>query len=56
MKRDDLDPARGIIYGTIIGLFIWAGAIIALTIYADASQPEPEQKCEDYYGEEVPCP
>ena len=53
---DDLNAARGIIYGSLMGLFIWCGAIIALTIYDHASQPEPAQTCENYYGNEVSCP
>jgi len=55
-NRDDLDPARGIIYAVLVSAFIYAGGYLAAAIYTHASEPEPVSTCENYYGQEVPCP
>ena len=51
MKRDDLDPARGCLLGTVLGLvFAFASGYIWAAIYDHASQPEVEPVCRDEFG------
>jgi len=58
--KDDLNPARGIINAILLSIPLWIvvyfmGAM-AVAIYQHATEPEPVSVCENYYGQEVPCP